>query len=106
MDMNTYQELALRTSNAELSLAQRLTNGALGLSGESGEVADVLKKHLFHNHPLDREKLCKELGDVMWYIAMLAQTLDLSLEEVAQTNVDKLKARYPEGFSSERSQNR
>ncbi|MEL6177405.1 MAG: nucleoside triphosphate pyrophosphohydrolase family protein [Myxococcota bacterium] len=83
-----------------------LANGALGLAGEAGEAADLIKKHLFHDHPLDRDKLRDELGDVLWYVATLARTLDLDLAQVAQRNIDKLRIRYPEGFSAERSRNR
>lgn len=106
MDMNTYQALALRTCNPALDAQQRLTNGALGLAGESGEAADLVKKHLFHGHALEEDKLKKELGDVLWYVALLADALGLSLGEVAQHNVDKLRARYPEGFDAQRSQRR
>lgn len=79
---------------------------ALGLAGESGEVADLIKKHLGHGHSLDKGKLTKELGDVLWYIAVLSSEVGMSLEEVAEANLAKLRARYPEGFSTERSLNR
>ena len=83
-----------------------LTMGALGLCGEAGEFADLVKKHLYQGHPLDRGHLKKELGDVAWYLAISAEALDLSLSEVLQANIDKLKARYPEGFAAERSRRR
>jgi NTP pyrophosphatase (non-canonical NTP hydrolase) len=70
----------------------------LGLAGESGEVADLLKKHLLHGVPFDRSALVKELGDVLWYLAAIAEDHGVTLDEVAQTNVAKLRARYPEGF--------
>ena len=103
MDLNTYQECALTTANKELCPRDRLANAAMGLAGEAGETADLIKKHLFHDHPLDREKLKSELGDVLWYVAMLSRVLGMDLEEVATFNVEKLQARYPEGFSSVRS---
>jgi NTP pyrophosphatase (non-canonical NTP hydrolase) len=78
----------------------------LGLVGESGEVVDLIKKHVYHGHPLDSDKLLKELGDVLWYVAALATALDVELSEVAAKNIAKLTARYPEGFSSEASMNR
>jgi NTP pyrophosphatase (non-canonical NTP hydrolase) len=79
---------------------------ALGLAGESGEYADLIKKHLFHSHALDREKARKELSDVLWYVAVAAHQLGFTLSSVAQANVDKLRARYPDGFDPLRSQNR
>ena len=78
----------------------------LGLAGEAGEVVDHLKKHLHHGHELDRDKLVKEAGDVLWYLAALATLLGVDLSEVAQRNVDKLIRRYPQGFTHEASRNR
>jgi NTP pyrophosphatase (non-canonical NTP hydrolase) len=78
----------------------------MGLAGEAGEVVDVLKKHLHHNHPLDVAKVTKELGDVLWYCAALASALEVDLGAVAQANIDKLRARYPDGFDPARSQQR
>lgn len=108
LSFTSYQEGAERTANRKDvdTVEKRLANFALGLAGESGEVADYVKKHLFHGHALDREKVKKELGDVLWYVATMARTLGIGLEEVAQGNLDKLRARYPEGFSTERSVNR
>lgn len=80
-----------------------LTCMALGIAGEAGEVADYVKKVVGHRHPLDREKMAKELGDVLWYLAVLAERFGYSLDQVAQMNVDKLRRRYPDGFSPERS---
>ena len=84
----------------------RLINGLRGLNGEAGEAIDILKKHLFQGHDLDREHLAKELGDVAWYLAVSADALGYSLEKVMQMNLDKLCARYPDGFETERSANR
>ena len=78
----------------------------MGLAGEAGEVADLTKKTLFHRHPADRDKMIKELGDCLWYIAALCKDYDTNMEEVMQKNIDKLKARYPDGYSSEASINR
>ena len=104
--VNEYQKLAMTTLNNELDKKQILTNAVMGLCGESGEACDIVKKHLFHGHELDREALIKELGDVAWYLAEAAEALDVSLDEVFERNIAKLKKRYPEGFSSERSINR
>ena len=106
MKVNEYQELAMRTLNPELDKKDVLINSVMGLCGESGEAVDIVKKHLFHGHPLDKEKLIKELGDVAWYLAEAATALDVPLEDIFQGNIDKLKARYPEGFDTEKSINR
>ena len=106
MDLNEYQELAARTLGRDRTHEQQLANAALGLAGEAGEVADTLKKHLFHAHPLDREGMVKELGDCLWYVAAMATVLGVELEEIGARNIEKLRRRYPEGFSAERSLNR
>lgn len=106
MTINEYQKLAMTTLNPQLSKKGVLINGVMGLCGESGEVIDIVKKHLAQGHELDREKLIKELGDVAWYLAETAYALDVDLETVLQGNIDKLKARYPEGFDTQRSVNR
>lgn len=103
MTLNEYQQLALTTLNPALNKKDVLINGVMGLCGESGEAIDIVKRHLAQGHELDREHLIKELGDVAWYLAETAFALDVPLEEVCQRNIDKLKARYPEGFSTERS---
>ena len=106
MDLNEYQQLAARTLGRDRTPEQQLANAALGLAGEAGEVADTIKKHLYHKHPLDRDAMVKELGDVMWYVAAMATVLDVELDEIGGRNIDKLRKRYPEGFSFERSLNR
>ena len=106
MTINEYQKLAMRTSNQTLSTVDHILNGALGLTGESGEVADLAKKALMQGHLLDAEHIAKELGDICWYIAETATALGYDLETIMQMNIDKLKKRYPEGFDSERSQHR
>ena len=101
-----YQAKAMQTLNPDLCKQDMLINGVMGLCGESGECIDLVKKHLHQGHELDRAKLCKELGDVAWYLAETAFALDLSLEEVLRGNLDKLKKRYPQGFRAEQSINR
>ncbi len=103
MTINEYQQLAMRTLNPALSQKDVLINGVMGLCGEAGEVIDLVKKHLAQGHDLDREKMIKELGDVAWYLAETAYALEVPLEEVLQGNIEKLKSRFPEGFSEERS---
>lgn len=106
MTINEYQKLAMTTLNPALDKKDVLINGVMGLCGESGEVIDIVKKHLAQGHELDREKIIKELGDVAWYMAEIATVLDVELEDVLVQNIEKLKKRYPEGFSTEKSLNR
>lgn len=120
MTGNEYQELAMRTNdgmatsrlefhveaNRDVTDIGGLLNGCLGLAGESGELLDMFKKWIFHNKTLDREHAKKELGDVMWYVAMICHSMGWDLDEIMQMNVDKLKARYPEGFDTELSNHR
>jgi NTP pyrophosphatase (non-canonical NTP hydrolase) len=72
----------------------------MGLAGESGELIDLLKKHIFHGHPLDEEKVAKELGDIQWYWANMCTELGFSASAIMEANIEKLRARYPQGFSS------
>lgn len=107
MTINEYQTTALRTAQVDkLTANELLLNSALGLCGESGEVADLVKKHRFQGHDLDIEHIAKELGDVAWYLAVGAYAIGYDLETILQMNVDKLKARYPDGFSTDRSLHR
>ena len=105
-DFTRYELAALRTAGPLITQRDQLICGALGLTGEAGETADFIKKHLFHGHELDRDKVIKELGDVLWYVALLARSVDSSLDEVAAVNLAKLRDRYPDGFDPERSINR
>lgn len=106
MNLNTYQEQANRTVPNHLSKQQLLNNMQMGLSGESGEIADHLKKAWYQGHTLDEKELKKELGDLLWYIALGSTALGVSLQDIAEMNINKLKNRYPEGFSENRSVNR
>ena len=106
MTLNEYQQLAMVTLNPALDKKDVLINGVMGLCGEAGEAIDIVKRHLAQGHDLNREELIKELGDVAWYLAETAYALGVPLEEVCQRNIDKLKARYPDGFSAEKSINR
>jgi NTP pyrophosphatase (non-canonical NTP hydrolase) len=105
MDARQYQRLSKRTMNGTGSID--IANFCMGLAGETGEVIDYIKKGLFHGHELDRQKIIDELGDVLWYVSAIATACDdISLNDVLWRNVEKLRARYPDGFSEERSINR
>lgn len=117
-----YQTLAMRTNdgNATLRLSNMvdnhaddphidiggIVNGCLGLSGEIGEFNDMVKKWIFHEKPLDMEHAQKEIGDVLWYVAMICHSFGWDMDAIMQQNIDKLKARYPEGFDVDKSAHR
>lgn len=100
-----YQRAAMRTAN-NLTSEQLILNGVLGLNGEAGEIADLYKKASFQGHELDKKKMIEETGDLLWYCAIMAQGLGVTLNEVANLNIAKLKKRYPNGFDPERSKHR
>lgn len=107
MTINEYQQLALRTESHTNSDLDRILQGVMGLSGESGECVDLVKKFIFQGHSLDSEHLMKELGDVAWYLALAADAVGYTLEEVLEANVKKLEDRYPDGrFEAGKSINR
>lgn len=107
MTVNEYQKEAMAMLNPALDERDVLINSVMGLCGESGEAIDIVKKWFAQGHELDREHLAKELGDIAWYLAEAATALDVSLEEIFQANLDKLRRRYPEGvFDAERSKSR
>jgi NTP pyrophosphatase (non-canonical NTP hydrolase) len=106
MTFDEFQKRSLRTAHCNDPLNAKLAMCGLGVAGEAGEVADEIKKILYHGHALDRYKLADEAGDVLWYLAFLAHTLDLSFDEIAERSVKKLLKRYPNGFDPELSKNR
>ena len=126
MTGNEYQELAMRTFDGKAAerlnspieiynsepqrlkkvSIQALINGVLGLTGESGEVADLFKKGIFHEKGLDMDHLKKEVGDVCWYIALICESCGFDLDSIFEANVEKLKNRYPDGFDVERANHR
>ena len=131
MTGNKYQELAMRTNDGKaterlddklwliefLKVAKTgspigecdlggIFDAALGLSGEVGEFNDLLKKWVFHEKEIDVEHLKKELGDVMWYVAMMCHSFGWEMDDIMQMNIDKLKARYPKGFDVELANSR
>lgn len=105
-ETGTYREHVVRLWNKALDSKATLTAGAMGLSGEAGEVTDLIKKVVFHGHELDKEKLVSELGDVLYYAEILMNEIGVTRQEVQEKNLEKLIKRYPQGFSSEASKNR
>lgn len=108
MKANEYQKQAGRTllPKPDFDITPKevmVAWNAIGLAGEAGEVADLVKKAVFHQQGIDMEKMKKELGDVLWYVAALCSHLEIPMEDVMQHNIEKLQARFPNGYSPERT---
>jgi len=97
MRTEIYEAAAMRTCRMTAGSTQAIIEAALGLNGEAGECADIVKKTVFGGHPLDREKLMLEIGDVLWYVAEMAHGLNITMDEVMKRNIEKLEKRYPKG---------
>lgn len=106
MDMHEYQQEASRTIPQDRWFNTNVANFSMGLSGEVGEVVDHLKKFLYHGHELDKKEVEKELGDILWYLSSMATVMNMDLSQIAKNNINKLKKRYPDGFSEKDSVNR
>ncbi|EJS13435.1 MULTISPECIES: nucleoside triphosphate pyrophosphohydrolase family protein [Bacillus] len=115
--LDEYQEATLRTWNKRNDFGFRVSNAALGLTGEAGEVADLVKKAIYHGHGFQPahcpgeengnvHKLALELGDIMYYVGIMAHEMGYTLQDIAEMNISKLAKRYPDGFSREASQKR
>ena len=106
MNGTEYQNLAMRTASIPSDDKQgRLHHAVFGLTSEAGEVAGIMQK-VFQGHEFDPGHMKKELGDCLWMVAEACDALGFTMDDVMQLNIDKLKARYPEGFSAEKSLNR
>lgn len=101
-----YQELAMRTKKENMTREEYLIEGCLGLAGEAGEVCDCIKKHIYQGHELDYNHVAEEISDVLWYTALTATAIGWDLNDIMEMNIEKLKKRYPEGFSVMNSINR
>lgn len=120
MTGSEYQALAMRTNDGQSSyrleraVSERdayydmggIVMATMGLSGEVGELNDMIKKWIFHKNDMEIAHAKKELGDIMWYIACMAESFGWNLDEIMQMNIDKLKVRYPDGFDIERANHR
>lgn len=104
--MNIYQSMAERTAQIDRPQQERLMNAILGLCGEAGELANKFKKMTYHGHDFDAAALIDESGDCLWYISEIASALNFPLSSVGQVNIQKLKRRYPDGFSEVASKER
>ena len=106
MELIEYQYEASKTIPKNMPNDEIIDNAVYGLIGEVGELVDIIKKYRFQGHPLDQEHAKLELGDILWYVNEMAVGLGIDLEDVAWSNINKLRARYGEKFSSEKSQHR
>jgi NTP pyrophosphatase (non-canonical NTP hydrolase) len=105
MDFNEYQTLARRTQNQQLSLVAKEKHALFGMASEVGEIHGLHQK-VYQGHALNIADAIKELGDLLWFAAEYADTLNITLDEVAQINIEKLRKRYPDGFDAEHSVHR
>jgi NTP pyrophosphatase (non-canonical NTP hydrolase) len=103
MTLDEYQHAALRTVNPALAADERMLDAAAGLAEESGEVLGLIRKRIFQQRAVARERVIEELGDVLWCLAVTADTLGFTLGEVADANLEKLARRHPDGFRVDES---
>ena len=88
---------------------ERILTAAIGISAEGGEFAEIVKKCMFQGKPMDEDAqyhMKRELGDIMWYVAQACIALDITMDDVIETNIEKLESRYPGGFDAYLSNNR
>lgn len=104
--ISIYPLLVEKTCRSDLSHREQMINAVMGLSGETGEVVDLVKKTLYQGHPLDINHLLEELGDVLYYITWIAILFDVDMSEILFDNMRKLNDRYPDGFDAARSVHR
>lgn len=102
---NEYQSLAARTINKNLNTFDMEHHSVHGMVGEVGEINSIYQKY-YQGHDIDQNHLKKELGDLMWFVAEYCTAMGWNLEDVMELNINKLRARYPEGFDAERSLHR
>lgn len=98
MTLDDYQRAALRTVNPALDASSRLLDAAAGLAEEAGEVLGLVRKQVIQQREAPRERMIEELGDALWCLTIAGDTLGVSLEELAQANLEKLRRRHPNGF--------
>ena len=98
-DLDVFQEEALRSMRSDLPYEAICSNMCMGLAGETGETVDIFKKHIYQGKDLDINDVIEEVGDILWYIANLCNVNKITMKECMESNVEKLRKRYPNGFS-------
>ncbi len=115
MDTKKYKELVLKTESKDFNSissrlkdkrALRLLHGSCGIATEAGELLDAMKKHIFYGKEIDTVNIVEEIGDLMWYSAIILDELGVEFEQVMEKNINKLQARYGEKFSESRANTR
>lgn len=101
MTPDQYVRDAMRSLKEVPNFHYNLNHSLHGLSSEVGEIADIIKKHIIYEQPFNRSHMEEELGDLMWYIALMCYANGFSLEAIMQQNIAKLMKRYPEKFTPE-----
>ena len=101
MEINEYHVLAMRTAKDMGSEKMNLIHAAMGLSSDAGEFVDCIKKHAIYGKELDRDNAIEELGDVLWFVALAADTLGLTFRQIMRANIEKLIKRYPDKYSDQ-----
>lgn len=105
MTGNEYQELASRTMSGVLAMDDQIRHALFGMTGELGEIHSFFQK-FYQGHDIDTDHLKKEVGDLLWFIAEFCTASGWKLEDIMKMNIEKLKARYPEGFTADKSLHR
>ena len=104
MDANTYQKNAVKTLSKSFHIDQveaDILHGAVGVATEAGELLDALKKTIFYGKKLDLVNIEEEIGDVLWYLAIMCENLGVSMEDIMEKNINKLNSRYPDKFTEQ-----
>jgi NTP pyrophosphatase (non-canonical NTP hydrolase) len=106
MKLKDYKEQSERTESKTYyfnRITESTLHGVIGIITEAGELLDAIKKGIFYGQVIDKENIKEELGDIMWYIAILLREFDWDMKDILSDNIDKLKKRYPEKFTTENS---
>lgn len=100
MNLIEYQQLALRTAHRQDKREDDLLHGSAGVATEAGELMDIFKRYRFYGKPVDWVHVKEEVGDVMWYLALVCESAGITLEDAGKANIEKLRVRYPEKFDA------
>jgi len=99
MNLKEYQEACKRTAKEFATPETEIATWGLGIAGEAGDVASCIKKVFAHKNEAIKEGLRENIGDMLWYAAMICNFFDWDMDDVLNENIEKLKKRYPEGFT-------